>query len=306
MENYIEMSFCISLYRGHEWMNCRNCTTTLLLQFELWGSVSRIRWYHSKLSSGLSPRRYLKQVQQFNPIYPISGSFKIKLPNTFWLTEKRGIQINNVEYWECVSSVVTQGWLNPLCKHTLGQFGCSKNEQGKKERITNRFPKSTHQSACKGKEDWKIQRTVKFEHTGNKKCLPLLVKTCVQLMPSWLGLPMVAATIGDTMFLSSNLCTACAEEHQNLRLTHSVSFSCLDELTKCFPCFKIPRPLLCWIFINGVYFENKFHSWKINWQRHDYWAEKNSGQRLQALYMSMKMYMDVNARFQRKECRPEQ
>jgi hypothetical protein len=27
---------------------------------------------------------------------------------------------------------------------------------------------------------------------------------------------------------------------------------------------------------------------------------------LQALYMSMKMYMDVNARFQRKECRPEQ
>jgi hypothetical protein len=151
MENYIEMSFCISLYRGHEWMNCRNCTTTLLLQFELWGSVSRIRWCHSKLSSGLSPRQYLKQVQQFNPIYPISGSFKINLPNTFWLTEKRGIPIDNVEYWECVSSVVTQGWLNPLCKHTLGQFSCSKKEQGKKERITNRIPKSTHQSACKGK-----------------------------------------------------------------------------------------------------------------------------------------------------------
>ncbi len=84
------------------------------------------------------------------------------------------------------------------------------------------------------------------------------MKTCVQLMPSWLGLPVVAAKIGDTMFLSSNLCTACAEEHQNLRLIHSVSFSCLDELTKCFPCFKIPRPLLCWIFINGVYLETNF------------------------------------------------
>jgi hypothetical protein len=42
-------------------------------------------------------------------------------------------------------------WLNPLCRHTLGQFSCSKKEQGKKEKTTNKIPKTTHQSACKGK-----------------------------------------------------------------------------------------------------------------------------------------------------------